>query len=1044
MSSSPLPSPAPQACSPASIALVTLVSILALIIGSVTGAALPRDPTEDFRVLVFSGRTAAASDPAPAGVAAVRKLGAENGFGVEVTDDPTVLDDTDLARFGTVVFINTPAARNGTFGAGERAALRRYIRAGGGWVGLHGASAGTDDWDWYEGLVGAELDRGTAPQTGRIKVLDHAHPSTVTLPDLWERTEEWPSWRADPGPAVHTLARIRVRDGISGVDQGVDHPWSWCQNYDGGRSWFTAGGSVASAFEDEAFLAHVLGGIEWAAGAEEGDCTATRSGAFQRTALTGTRLSDPVDIEVAPDRRVFVAERTGELRVVDQRTPRVSTVLDLAYAPDTVARLDGLIALALDPAFEDNGRLYLLRSDVSGGRLHLSRFTMRGNSVDPASEKRLLSLPGRRPTTGGTSPPSGSLAFDAAGHLYAATGDRTLPSASAASEDLRGAILRITPQDDGTYTVPEGNLFAPGTAGTAPEIYATGMRNPYRLTVDPSSGAVLIADDGAGGAVGYSRITEAGQVGRPHCAGGDPGDPVCAPRVAGPPDALGERAAGAMSGPVYAYDPHSLYRTRFPAYFSGKWLTYDGITRRFQTLSFQRSAHVFSGGLPPAAAGDLQSVNGVLDGMEWNRPSAAVFGPDGALYVIDSGLGGGTDGEGGSEGAGVFRIDYVREDRLPGAAVTSDRNAGPAPLTVAFTGTSTGTGTTSGADGGTGTGTSTGTGRDASTGRDVGGAGSDPGSRASAHARVTYAWDFDGDGTTDSTEVNPSHTFRTAGLFTARLTVTGPGGTATAGREITVGNTRAQVTVERPRDGGLFRFGGTLGFTVRVVDREDGGGAGGRAGVDCSRILVRSALGRPTRPVARAGSPGCHGSIVTEQRADAGTGVYPVTVEYTDEGARGAPELTGSASFTVRTAFQEAERYTSTGGVHGGAVAGSRAGASDGTALTEIEDGDWIAFAPVRLAGLRTVTVGAAPCGLGGTIEFRSGSPGGPLLGSLAVPGAAKGEAGASGVVSRTASLHGPAHGVRLYLVFVNSRWRSERPDLFTVDWLRFDGPRTG
>ncbi|MEU5655320.1 ThuA domain-containing protein [Streptomyces sp. NPDC047737] len=1033
MSSSPLrSSPTPQASSPASIALVALVAILALIVGSVTGAALPRDSPADFRVLVFSGRSAAATpDPVPAAVSALRRLGAENGFGVEATDDPAVFEDDGLARFDTVVFNNTASAQNGALDSGERAALRRYIRAGGGWVGLHDASADTGDWDWYEGLVGAELDRATSPQTGRIRVLDHAHPSTVTLPDLWEHTEHWPSWRADPG-AVHPLARIRV-------GEGVDHPWSWCQNYDGGRSWFTAGGSVPSAFEDEAFLAHLLGGIEWAAGAAKGDCTATQAGAFRRTALAAGGLTDPVDVAVAPDRRVFVAERTGELKAVDQRTARISTALDLAYAPEAATRSDGLIALALDPGFEENGRLYLLHTGATGSRLHLSRFTMRGTRVDPASEKRLISLPGRRSTSGGASSSSGSLAFDAAGHLYAASGDSTLPSASAASEDLRGAILRITPQDDGTYTVPEGNLFAPGTAGTAPEIYATGMRNPYRFTVDRKGGALLIADDGTDGAVGYSRITEAGRIGRPYCAGGAPGDPVCAPRVAGSPGATDQApAAGAMSGPVYAYDPGNPYRTGFPEYFAGKWLTYDRTARRFRTLSFQRSDQVFPSGLPKAESGELQSVDGVFGDMEWGRPAAAVFGPDGALYVIDPGLGSGTDGEGGSEGEGVFRIDHVGDGRFPEAGITSDRDNGSAPLTVTFTGRATDTGTTTsagaGAGGGTGARTDTGAG---------------PGSRPAAAERVTYAWDFDGDGVTDSTQASPSYTYRTAGLHTARLTVTVPGGaSATAGRAITVGNTRPRVTVRRPSDGGLFRFGDTIGLTVDVADEEDGGGVegGARADVDCSRVLVRSLLGHPTRLLPRAGSSGCHGSIATKPGAGTGAGLHRVTVEYTDEGARGAPELTGSAWLTLRTAFQEAERFTSTGGGHGGAVAGSRAHTSDGRALTEIEDGDWVAFAPVDLAGVRSVTVGATPCGLGGTVQFRSGSPSGPLLGSLPVPAGAEG-GGATrggGVVSRTAELRSPGGDARLYLVFLNARWRSEAPDLFTVDWLRFGGPRTG
>ncbi|WP_406465713.1 ThuA domain-containing protein [Streptomyces sp. NBC_00111] len=1009
MSSRPLPSdPVSPALPPASVALISLLALLVLITGSVAAASLPRSPAAPFRVLVYSGAAHPSQDTVRAGVEAVRGLGVRNGFGVEATSDPAVFNDTDLARFHAVVFNNTASApgRPGALDEGGRAALRRYIRAGGGWVGLHDASASTGEWDWYEGLVGAALDRRTPVQAGRVEVLDHAHPSTVMLPDLWERTEEWLDWRTDPTSTVHTLARIRVRDGIAGLGAGVDHPWSWCQNYDGGRSWFTAGGHAPSAFKDDAFLAHLLGGIEWAAGAGPGDCTATQAGSFQRTPLTAGGLADPVDVAVAPDRRVFVARRTGELEVVDQRTMRISTALDLAYSPEAVARSGGLSALTLDPGFAENAWLYLLRSDATGRRLFLSRFRAVGDTVDPASEKRLLTLPGRAPTTGGPPPPSGSLVFDREGRLYVATGDITPPDTSDAPDtpharsDLRGAVLRITPQDDGTYTVPEGNLFRAGTAGARPEIYATGMRNPFRVTVDPASGTPAAAATAPDGTVEYVRITRPGQVGRPYCSGGaaQANQAAGCPRATGTPvTSAGRGGVGALSGSVYDYAPGSLYRTKFPEYFDGKWLTYDPVGRRFTTHSFQRGDQTFSDPrLGPVEDGELQSVKGLFGDMEWHRPTSAVFGPDGALYVVDAGIGSGTGRDGGNEGAGVFRIDHVGDSRLPGAGIAVDRDSGSAPLTVAFEGA---------------------------------------GSGAAGRARVTYAWDFDGDGGTDSTEANPSHTYRTEGRFTARLLVTGPeGATASAGHEITVGNTRPRITVRRPPDGGMFRPGDALSFTVGVKDDEDGS----TAPVDCARILVRSDAGRPGPVRPLAGSRECQGSIATEAGDASRSGALRITVRYTDKGAPNAPELTGSASLTVRTALQEAEGFTTTGGAHDGAVTGSRAHASGGRALTEIEDGDWIAFDPVHLGGIRSVTVDATACGLGGTVEFRAGSPDGPLLGSLTVPGAG------AGVVSPTTALRNPGDTVRLYVVFTNSAWDSESPDLFTVDRLRFHGPGAG
>lgn len=142
---------------------------------------------------------------------------------------------------------------------------------------------------------------------------------------------------------------------------------------------------------------------------------------------------------------------------------------------------------------------------------------------------------------------------------------------------------------------------------------------------------------------------------------------------------------------MYDYGPANLYRTKFPEYFAGKWLTYDPAGGRFGALSFQRTDQSFSDPrFAPVEAGELQSFNGVFGDMKWQRPAAAAFGPDGALYVVDSGpvSGPGLDGE--ARDAGLFRVDHVGDGRLPGAAVTADRDNGPAPLTVSFTGAGSG------------------------------------------------------------------------------------------------------------------------------------------------------------------------------------------------------------------------------------------------------------------------------------------------------------------------------------------------------------------
>ncbi|MFF4234103.1 ThuA domain-containing protein [Streptomyces sp. NPDC001820] len=1048
--------------------LTVITALLALVV-ALGIASPPRADAAPFSVLVFSKVTNFYHDSIPAGIEAIKKLGSENGFEVEVTNDAAAFSDTNLARFQAIVFNNTNSTpeKGDLLGAEQRAALQKYIRGGGGWVGLHAASASERDWGWYEGLVGAIFDKHPAVQTGRIKVLDHAHPSTKGLPELWERTEEWYNWRTNPTGKVHTLAQIKVRDGITGLDEGVDHPWSWCQNYDGGRSWFTAGGHAKSAFQEEGFLKHILGGIQWAAGNKPGDCTATKTGAFQRTPLVTSDLADPFELAVAPDRRVFFIQRTGKVKVIDQQTLKVTTALDFAYTPEMTSQSDGLLGLALDPDFGQNNWLYLLNSDKTEKRLNLSRFTVTGNTIDPASEKRLLTIPTWRGEGRANSHMAGSIAFDKKGELYIATGDNTDPFASEGftpidegegrrawdaqgtagnTNDLRGKILRITPKDDGTYTVPEGNLFAPGADKTRGEIYAMGMRNPFRITTDPLSGALLVADYGPDaraakpdrgpeGTVEFTRITKAGNFGWPYCIGDNTPftDYDFTNKTAGPkfdcaklvnnspnntglaelPPAqpatvwyaysasaefpeLGTGGGGPMSGPVYDFDAANTYRTKFPEYFEGKWLNYELTRKWFKSFSFQQQDQTFTDPrFAPAKAGDLQSINSVFGDMAWNQPFEADFGPDGALYVIDFGLGSGTGRGGSNEGSGIYRIDYVGDGRLPDAKVTASPDTGSVPLTVKFSSAGSGL----------------------------------PGGKP-----VTYAWDFDGNGTTDSTEANPTHVYRTKGRFTARLTVTGSGDlTGLAVQDITVGNTRPVVTIQQPPNGGMFSFGDTIPFTVKVNDREDG------RRIDCSRVVVQSQLGHDTHLHPLDNYTGCTGEIATDAGDSHGPGqnlYYGITAQYEDKGAPGVPALTGSSSLTLRTTFREAEHMTATGGAHAGAVVASRADASGGRRLTEIEDGDWISFDPVHLKGIESVTVGAASGGLGGDVEFRAGSPTGPLLGKVTVPNT--GDWG--NVVSPTTALTNPGGTVKLYAVFSNPQWSAEKPDLLALDWLHFNG----
>jgi len=223
-----------------------------------TAAPTPGEP----RVLVFSRTTGFRHDAIPVAVAAVERLGAESGFAVDATEDPAAFDDAQLAPYAAVVFLLTTGD---VLDPAGRAAFQRYVEAGHGYAGVHSATDTEYGWAWYGGLVGAYFAGHPAVQPAVVRVEDAAHPSTAALPDPWARTDEWYDFRTNPRGAVHVLLTLEEAS-YRGGGMGADHPLAWYHAYDGGRAWYTAMGHTPESYQDPAFLAHLLGGIEWAAG----------------------------------------------------------------------------------------------------------------------------------------------------------------------------------------------------------------------------------------------------------------------------------------------------------------------------------------------------------------------------------------------------------------------------------------------------------------------------------------------------------------------------------------------------------------------------------------------------------------------------------------------------------------------------------------------------------------------------------------------------------------------------------------------------------
>lgn len=226
-------------------------------------------PNGPFSVLVFSKTTGFRHGSIPIGIAAIRELGAQNGFAVDATEDAAQFTDDNLARYQVVIFLSTTGT---VLDSDQKAAFERFIQAGGGFAGVHSASDTEYSWPWYGQLVGAYFRSHPAIQPASIQVADPNHPSTSSLPDTWDRIDEWYNFRANPSPNVHVLAYLDEST-YSGGDMAGDHPISWCHDFDGGRAWYTAMGHTDGSYTEPLFRDHLLGGILTVAGMLPADCS---------------------------------------------------------------------------------------------------------------------------------------------------------------------------------------------------------------------------------------------------------------------------------------------------------------------------------------------------------------------------------------------------------------------------------------------------------------------------------------------------------------------------------------------------------------------------------------------------------------------------------------------------------------------------------------------------------------------------------------------------------------------------------------------------
>ena len=812
------------------------------------------------RVLVFSKTAGFRHSSIPNGIAAIRKLGQEHGFAVDTTEDAGAFTQKNLARYSAVVFLSTTGD---VLNPAQQDVFERYIQAGGGYVGVHSATDTEYDWPWYGRLAGAYFNGHPGNpnvRRGSYRVLDTTHVSTQGLPTRFDREDEFYNFKSID-PTIHVLIEIDEKS-YEGGTNGDHHPMSWYHDFAGGRAWYTNMGHTEATYTEPLFLQHLLGGLRYAMGSGTVDFNRARpeENRFTRVVLA-EKLDEPIELAVLPDERVLFIERHGYVNLYKPGQTgirRIATIpVSTKYADSSQAE-DGLLGLAADPNFAANGWVYMYYSPAGPvAKNVLARFTLTGDSLDLASQTVLLEIPTQRLQCCHT---GGSIAFDAQGNLYLSTGDNSNPFAtayapiderpgrmpwdaqksSANTNDLRGKIIRIHPEPDGTYTIPDGNLFPKGTPKTRPEIYTMGHRNPYRISVDKHTGFLYWGEVGPDANVdsvgrgprGYDEVNQArgpGNYGWPYFVGNnqayykttvvdsvttqggpqfDPAHPVNnSPNNTGlnqlPPargafiwypyapspefPIVGTGGRTAEAGPVFHREDFRNAARPFPPYYDGKLFIYEFMRHWIMAVTMDKN-------------GDLASIEQFMPNAKFAAPIEMEFAPSGDLYVLEYG----TIWFQGNDDARLVRIEYNAGNRAPVVAAAVDQPKGALPLRIRL---------------------------------------SSAGTVDLDEDSLSYDWTLTQRSAVvaRSTAPNPGITFRQAGTYTATLTVTDAKGASTSAPpiDIVAGNQPPTVGIDLVGGNTTFFFPGVpVRYAVRVSDREDGSLRSGR--IPARRVAVRA------------------------------------------------------------------------------------------------------------------------------------------------------------------------------------------------------------
>jgi cytochrome c len=689
----------------------------------------------------------------------LKNTGNSSNWEVIVTGNEQYLSDDSLSQISAIIL-----SYSSLNGLGHRSipALKRYMEAGGGGIVIHSDTLlNQKGWPWLQS---------------------------------WDEEEEGSEWTMDQGRLVKLEENYSHED----LEKGLS---------------YAIGRNNPPDYSKAATL------------------NVPDSSRYTRTVLA-QGLDEPLEMALLPDNDVLFIERKGGVKIYDDETKELKTIANFEVFSGIE---DGLLGVTADPGFSANNWLYFYYS-VAGDREvnRLSRFELIGDSLAQASEKILLEIPTQRIYCCHS---AGYLAFDAQGHLYLSTGDNTNAEdplvegyppvderpgheladdqATAANTDnLKGKILRIIPQDDGTYAIPEGNLFPKDGSRGRPEIYIMGSRNPFRFTVDKKKNIVYWGDVGPdtkvksenGEFMSYDEINQAnnpGFYGWPYFLGNnqafphydyatkqegpkkDPAKPVndspnnTGERILPPAQGamiwygkgnsgdfplVGNGGASAMVGPVYYSDLYSNAPFKLSDYYHGKLIIYEWIRGWMMAVTLDEN-------------GNFLRMEPFLDHLEFAAPVDVQINQDGAVYVLEYG----TNWFSKNTDAQLVRIEFKEGNRNPVAEISMDKQYGSTPLTVQL-----------------------------SARKSLDHDGND---------KLQYHWSIEGKKLEGETV---EYTFTHHGVHKVELTVTDDnGGIGTATSQIYAGNTPPEIQIKTSANRSFYWDNSMLDYRIEVKDEED-------------------------------------------------------------------------------------------------------------------------------------------------------------------------------------------------------------------------------